>query len=317
MGERHPAGPRVGHDHLLRPQTDPDPHLRPHLQGRRPEDPDPGRLQDADHRRPLRRTALRAAEEPGPLHRERQAARRSTTTWANDVGLIRIQGRARSCRWRRSSRPTGSSASGCTWITVGCSEGQDATAWDTQILRAEAGVRNTGTGETASVDRLQEPSQARPVGRRAVHGRLLRGRRLRLRRASPARQRPLCRAGVDLSPARPEPADEGALGDPSGRRRPSRLGEGDAGRTTAPPEPPGRGDGPGSAVAERGELTIPLPSAFGIRPPVVSSWATHVQACKPASTRRLLRGAATPRTRTRLTSRRDRAGRGRGRARRG
>ena len=66
---------------------------------------------------------------------------------------------------RRSCRPTGSRSERMHMITVGCSEGHEATAWDTVILRPKAGLKNTGTGETFHIIECETaPKQGRSGG---------------------------------------------------------------------------------------------------------------------------------------------------------
>ena len=82
----------------------------------------------------------------------------------NDVGLIRIRPgrvlpatRVVPAHWK----PT----EGMHMITVGCSEGRDATAWDTKIVRPQAGLMVRGTDKTFKMIECDTaPKQGRSGG---------------------------------------------------------------------------------------------------------------------------------------------------------
>ena len=84
--------------------------------------------------------------------------------FTNDVGLIRI----RPGRKLPSSRvvPTyWHPQKGMNMVTVGCSHGQDATAWDTTILDARVGMSNTSTKQSfATIKCAHQPKEGRSGG---------------------------------------------------------------------------------------------------------------------------------------------------------
>ena len=181
----------------------------------------------------------------------------------NDVGLIRIKP-GKVLPMARVVPPYWQPREKMHMITVGCSEGHDATAWDTQILRAKAGLKNTGTGETFHVIECKNPpKQGRSGGGLFTddyyvagvcdfadpqHGNGL--------YAEPASiYRLLDRNRLTV------------LYDPSERDRP------DSGKAMlANNGQPRRSGGTLRAQSpSEGELTIPPPGAFGIKPPVVAS----------------------------------------------
>ncbi len=63
----------------------------------------------------------------------------------NDVGLIRIKP-GKVLPAAKVVPPYWHPKEGMHMLTVGCSEGHDATAWDTQFLRSKAGLKNNGHG---------------------------------------------------------------------------------------------------------------------------------------------------------------------------
>lgn len=82
----------------------------------------------------------------------------------NDVGLIRIRP-GKVLPMTRVVPPRWKPAEGMHMITVGCSEGRDATAWDTKILRAKAGLMVQGTGKTFQMIECDfAPKQGRSGG---------------------------------------------------------------------------------------------------------------------------------------------------------
>ena len=108
------------------------------------------------HRRPLRgRRPRRAEAEPGPLHRDgpgrgdrlRPDQRRRPDPDPARQGPPLRQGRA----------PLLEADAGDAHADRRLPGGGDATAWDTQILRAQAGLKNTGTGETFRVIECKNP----------------------------------------------------------------------------------------------------------------------------------------------------------------
>lgn len=84
--------------------------------------------------------------------------------FTNDVGLIRI----RPGRRLASSRvvpPWWHPKKGMKMYTVGCSHGNDATAWDTTILDARVGMSNTGTRHGfATIKCAHQPKEGRSGG---------------------------------------------------------------------------------------------------------------------------------------------------------
>ena len=66
--------------------------------------------------------------------------------FVNDVGLIRIRP-GRRLPAATVVPMTWTPSVGMNMITVGCSEGHDATAWDTKILRANVGMQHVGGGQ--------------------------------------------------------------------------------------------------------------------------------------------------------------------------
>jgi thiol-disulfide isomerase/thioredoxin len=83
---------------------------------------------------------------------------------ANDVGLIRI----RPGRVLAASRVVPSfwqPRAGMNMITVGCSEGREATAWNTHIIRPKLTMSNQGTGESFfAMECEHAPMQGRSGG---------------------------------------------------------------------------------------------------------------------------------------------------------
>lgn len=181
----------------------------------------------------------------------------------NDVGLIRIRpgkvlpsAKVVPPHWQPRER--------MHMITVGCSEGHDATAWDTQILRAKAGLKNTGTGETFHVIECKNPpKQGRSGGGLFTDDYYV--------------------AGV-CDFADPQHGN-GLYAEPASIYKLL-----DRNRMTALYEPSGRPDSPKGMLANNnagaarrpsgtlraqspseGELTIPPPGAFGISPPEVAN----------------------------------------------
>ena len=127
--------------------------------------------------------------------------------FTRDVGLIRIRPGRRlpACRvvpghWEPQSR--------MQVLTVGCSEGHDATAWHTIITKAAHSELPVGKPDLRG-DRMRRGSQAGAIRRRTVHRRRLHRRRLQFRRA-PGKSRPVRHAPIDLQPARSQQPD-GAL----------------------------------------------------------------------------------------------------------
>ena len=205
----------------------------------------------------------------------------------NDVGLIRIRpgkvlpmARVVPSYWQPRER--------MHMTTVGCSEGHDATAWDTQILRPKAGLKNTGTGETFTVIECKNPpKEGRSGGGLFTDDYYVAGV---CDFADPQHGN-----GLYAEPASIyrllDRNKLTALYDPSERDRP------DSGKAMlANSGQPRRSGGTLRAQSpSEGELTIPPPGAFGIKPPVVADSSSR----KPAS------GGWQRSGDTRLTSRRD------------
>ncbi len=214
----------------------------------------------------------------------------------NDVGLIRIRpGKVLPAAkvvppfWQPRER--------MHMITVGCSEGHDATAWDTQILNTESGVKNTATGETAKLIACKNPPKhGRSGGGLFTDDYYVAG----VCDFAEPRQR----IGLYAEPASIyrllDRNKLTALYDRSGRDR-------DSSKAMLADNARPRRQAGGTVRAQspsEGEITIPPPGAFGIRPPVVAS--EDVQARKPASSGgwRGVAGASAP---AKLASRRDQA----------
>ena len=180
----------------------------------------------------------------------------------NDVGLIRIRpGKVLPAAkvvppyWQPRER--------MHMITVGCSEGHDATAWDTQILRAKAGLKNTGTGETFHVIECKSPpKQGRSGGGLFTDDYYVAGvcdfadpqHGNGLYAEPPSIYRLLDRNSMT------------ALYDPSSRPDSSKAMLANTGKPRRPSGATLRAQSP----SEDG-VTIPPPEAFGIKPPVVAS----------------------------------------------
>ena len=82
----------------------------------------------------------------------------------NDVGLIRIKP-GRRLAASRVVPPDWKPAKGMAMFTVGCSRGNDATAWDTTILDPKVGMSNTGTKQSfATIKCAHQPKQGRSGG---------------------------------------------------------------------------------------------------------------------------------------------------------
>ncbi len=82
----------------------------------------------------------------------------------NDVGLIRVRP-GKVLPAARVVPPHWQPEVGFSMMTVGCSEGKDATAWSTKILRTNARLKNTGSGETFFVTECEfAPKQGRSGG---------------------------------------------------------------------------------------------------------------------------------------------------------
>jgi thiol-disulfide isomerase/thioredoxin len=192
--------------------------------------------------------------------------------FANDVGLIRIRP-GKVLPAAKVVPPYWHPKEGMHMLTVGCSEGHDATAWDTQILRAQAGLRNTGTGETFHVIECKNPpKQGRSGGGLFTDDFYVAGV---CDFADPQHGNGLYAEPASIYRL----LDRNklvALYDSSERRRPDSSREmlADGGRSR------GRGVYRGQSPTE-GELTMPPPSMFGIKPPVVASG--EVEARKPAT----------------------------------
>ena len=90
-------------------------------------------------------------------------------------------------------------------LTVGCSEGSDATAWHTVIKRPRIQNFLSGNPTYEAIECDVAPKQGRSGGG-LLHDRRLRRGRLQLRRAA-GQSRPLRHAAVDLQPARPQQPD--------------------------------------------------------------------------------------------------------------
>ncbi len=82
----------------------------------------------------------------------------------NDVGLIRIRP-GKVLPYAKVVPSNWAPGEGMSMTTVGCSEGKDATAWSTKVLRTNAKLKNTGTGETFYVTECDHPpAQGRSGG---------------------------------------------------------------------------------------------------------------------------------------------------------
>jgi thiol-disulfide isomerase/thioredoxin len=82
----------------------------------------------------------------------------------NDVGLIRIRP-GKVLPAARVVPPSWTPGEGMEMTTVGCSEGRDATAWSTRIMKTNAKLKHTATNETFYVTECEHaPSQGRSGG---------------------------------------------------------------------------------------------------------------------------------------------------------
>ena len=187
-------------------------------------------------------------------------------------------------------------------LTVGCSEGHDATAWHTTITKPR--IQNFLQRQPdLRGHRVRCGSQARALGRRAVHGRRLHRRHLQFCRAA-GKPRPVRHAAIDLQPARPQQLD-GAL-------RAGLAGLGDAwsptavrlrtsAATTRSPSP-----ARSRQTTKSPTRTAAVPTATFSRSPIPASWESPNRSprVKPRAHRRPRRPrAARPGNRIRLTAR--------------
>lgn len=214
----------------------------------------------------------------------------------NDVGLIRIKP-GKVLPMAKVVPPYWQPRERMHMITVGCSEGHDATAWDTVILRAKAGLKNTGTGETFHVIECKNPpKQGRSGGGLFTDNYYVAGV---CDFADPQHGN-----GLYAEPASIyrllDRNKLTVLYDPSERDRPD-SSKAMLANNGQPRRPGGtlRAQSP-----SEGELTIPPPGAFGIKPPVLASGDSASR--KPASTHGWQR-AGGPSTGAKLASRRDEA----------
>jgi thiol-disulfide isomerase/thioredoxin len=84
--------------------------------------------------------------------------------FTNDVGLIRIRP-GRKLPASQVVPPWWSPKKGMKMVTVGCSHGADATAWDTQILDPRVGMSNTSTKQSfATIKCAHQPKEGRSGG---------------------------------------------------------------------------------------------------------------------------------------------------------
>ena len=84
--------------------------------------------------------------------------------FTNDVGLIRIRP-GRKLAASRVVPPSWQPKKGMKMYTVGCSHGQDATAWDTTILDPRVGMSNTSTKQAfATIKCAHQPKEGRSGG---------------------------------------------------------------------------------------------------------------------------------------------------------
>ena len=84
--------------------------------------------------------------------------------FTNDVGLIRIKP-GRRLPASRVVPPDWQPKTGMTMFTVGCSHGNDATAWDTKILDPHVSMSNTGTKQSfATIKCANQPKEGRSGG---------------------------------------------------------------------------------------------------------------------------------------------------------
>jgi thiol-disulfide isomerase/thioredoxin len=190
----------------------------------------------------------------------------------NDVGLIRIRP-GKVLPAAKVVPPYWHPKEGMHMLTVGCSEGHDATAWDTQILRSKAGLKNTGTGESFHVIECKNPpKQGRSGGGLFTDDFYVAGV---CDFADPQHGNGLYAEPASIYRL----LDRNrlvALYDPSSRDR--REGSREMLADSGKPRSQGvyRGQSPGD-----GELTMPPPAAFGIKPPAVAS--SESESRKPVS----------------------------------
>ena len=189
---------RLGDDHLQLARAVDHPDLRPHLQAR---GPGQGRCRRSEFPRQIVIDLF-----DGQLHSSPRGRRRSTIveSFPGRGDGLRLHagrradpssGRAGSSRPAGSCRRTGSPRATplpMKMLTVGCSEGNDATAWHTRIMNP----RMKGFLQGQPVlrgDRVRVRAQAGAIRRRPVHDRRLHRGRLQLRRAA-GQSRAVCDA---------------------------------------------------------------------------------------------------------------------------
>jgi thiol-disulfide isomerase/thioredoxin len=182
----------------------------------------------------------------------------------NDVGLIRIRP-GKVLPHAKVVPPTWKTAEGMSMTTVGCSEGKDATAWTTVILRTMAKLKNTGTGESFYVTECDHPpKQGRSGGGLFTDNGYVAGV---CDFADPQHGHGLYAVPQSIYKIL-DRNRLAALYDPAARTReePKRLL---ADRGTNPARP--KSDGTyRSQSPDEGDLNVPPPSRFGIKPPVVA-----------------------------------------------
>jgi len=206
----------------------------------------------------------------------------------NDVGLIRIRpGRVLAAspvvppKWApREKMPM---------LTVGCSEGREATAWSTTILRTMAKLKNTGTGQTFYATECDHaPKQGRSGGGLFTETGYLAGV---CDFADPQHDNGLYAVPQSIY-ALLDKNRMTAVYDPPARDRegPQRLLAKDGGKAG---RPAGGAVYRGQSPPE-GDVTIPPPANLGIEPPVVASAGVGSARRSTSTTPWHAPGAGTP-----------------------
>jgi thiol-disulfide isomerase/thioredoxin len=181
----------------------------------------------------------------------------------NDVGLIRIRP-GRVLPASRVVPPYWEPKERMHMITVGCSEGREATAWDTTIIRPKAGLKHGGSGEEFHMIECETaPKQGRSGGGLYTDNGYLAGV---CDFADPRSNHGLY--AVPKSIYRLLDRNElAALYDPA-KRTPD-ASQGLLAKAGAKPKRP---NAQGTLRAQNPEdPEMPPPSAFGIKPPVVTA----------------------------------------------
>jgi thiol-disulfide isomerase/thioredoxin len=180
----------------------------------------------------------------------------------NDVGLIRIRP-GRVLPASRVVPPYWEPQATMRMITVGCSEGREATAWDTIIIRPKAGLKHGGTGDVFHMIECETaPKRGRSGGGLYTEDGFLAGV---CDFADPQSNRGLYAVPKSIYHLL-DRNDLVALYDPAVRKPDSSQG-----LLAKAPAKPKRPNPQGTLRAQNPEdPEMPPPSAFGIKPPVLT-----------------------------------------------